>query len=71
MKLSAATLMAAEMRAFMAQENADLEWLEWCRVAVARGVRCDTKQAMCSVRRRLEVVPGFFVEHDRHEPEVK
>lgn len=41
MKPSAATLLAAEMRAFVADSHAAAEWLEWARASVHRGVRCD------------------------------
>lgn len=61
MKLSAATLMAAEMRAFMAEQHADQEWLEWSRLAVHRGVQCDTPQALRKLVRLIEVAPGVIV----------
>lgn len=62
MKLSAATLMAAETRAFMAQESADLEWIEWCRLAVSRGVRFDLDPGtLREVPRVVQVAPGVVV----------
>ena len=68
-RVSVSALLAAEMRAHVAESIADAEWIEWVRVAVAGGVRCDVSLASLRQipRQIVEVAPGTIIYIDKEK----
>ena len=62
MRCTAGQLIAAEIKARMTEHTADEAWIDWCRAAVSRGVRCDVEpQSFKQVLWLIDVGNGVSV----------